>query len=536
MMVLPLLFLVAMVGIQALNLYFQKQSVAELSDHLAAQMMAGHRETLKTAVEVEATTLSERLSKITDRAAQIAAIIAETDPLRFAADQSGYFFTYDFQCVRVNVPTNKSGNGQSFLNATDRNGIRYVERMAAAAKNGGGFVDYWFDKPGKGVQPKTSFVKPIRGTEFFVGAGVYTDDVAEEQARVAAVVAARNRRALTILGAIGLGVTAIVLLGSVGVARSITRSVRVVIHDLDASAGELTAASSQVSKSSQTLAAGSSEQAASLEETSASLEEISSMTKRNAASAGQAKELATQTRHAAEAGAASMSEMTQAMDAIKGSSASIAKIVQTIDQIAFQTNILALNAAVEAARAGESGAGFAVVAEEVRNLAQRSAVAAKETAEKIDDSVARSENGVRISGKVASDFGEIVAKARQVDELVAEIATASHEQNQGLGQVSVAVTQMDQVTQSNAASAEETAAASEQLSAQALVMRASVQKLQRVVDGGAEREPDATESASRTPVGATAFRPASAALAHENGSGSSRIAARHSHGGRAGRV
>jgi len=225
---------------------------------------------------------------------------------------------------------------------------------------------------------------------------------------------------------------------------------------------------------------------ASLEETSASLEEIASMTKRNAENAISAKDLSADTRKAAEIGSSNMDEMNRAMADIQASSSNISKIIKTIDEIAFQTNILALNAAVEAARAGEAGMGFAVVADEVRNLAQRSAQAAKETADKIEDSIAKSVNGVAISGKVTESLNQIVTKARQVDELVAEIATASREQSQGLDQINTAVTQMDKVTQSNAAAAEESASASEELTAQAATLRELVAELQKLVSGSSQ--------------------------------------------------
>ena len=214
------------------------------------------------------------------------------------------------------------------------------------------------------------------------------------------------------------------------------------------------------------------------------------MTKRNSENANQAKSLAGETRAAADTGATDMEEMKLAMAAIKSSSDDISKIIKTIDEIAFQTNILALNAAVEAARAGEAGMGFAVVAEEVRNLAQRSAQSAKETAGKIEDSVKKSENGVQICAKVASSLAEIVAKARQVDTLVAEIATASREQTQGIEQVNTAVSQMDKVTQSNAANAEESASSAEELSSQAIVLQESVGDLLSIVDGASANRPE----------------------------------------------
>jgi methyl-accepting chemotaxis protein len=224
------------------------------------------------------------------------------------------------------------------------------------------------------------------------------------------------------------------------------------------------------------------------------------MTKRNAESANKVKSLGSQARQAGDAAMGEMQSMNVAMNAIKSSSDDIAKIIKTIDEIAFQTNILALNAAVEAARAGEAGAGFAVVADEVRNLAQRCAQAAKETATKIEDSVQKSTNGVQISAKVAKSLEEIVSKARQVDELAGEVATASAEQSQGIEQVNTAVSQMDKVTQSNAANAEESASAAEELNAQAENLKEAVNELLTMVDGdqGVKHATRPTSLASRS--------------------------------------
>jgi methyl-accepting chemotaxis protein len=263
--------------------------------------------------------------------------------------------------------------------------------------------------------------------------------------------------------------------------RRTNRMLNEVADQLGAGAEQTAAAAGQVSSASQSLAQGASEQAASLEETSASLEEITSMTKRNADSAEMAKALASETRLAADQGVVDMADMARAMDAIKSSSDNIAKIIKTIDEIAFQTNILALNAAVEAARAGEAGLGFAVVAEEVRGLAQRSAHAARETSGKIEDSIAKSDHGVVLSAKVVGRLQQIVEKAHKVDGLVAEIAQSSKEQSQGIGQINGAVTQMDAVTQRVAANAEETAGASEELSSQAETLKGIVGELLSLV-------------------------------------------------------
>ncbi|MDX2111434.1 MAG: methyl-accepting chemotaxis protein [Verrucomicrobiota bacterium] len=291
-------------------------------------------------------------------------------------------------------------------------------------------------------------------------------------------------------GLITLIIGVVTLLATVGVillvVRSVTRPLDHGIKTLMETSNHVASAAEQISSSSQSLAEGASEQAASLEETSSSLEEMSSMTQRNAAHAQKANELSKATRAAADSGASEMQEMTTAMAGIKSASDNISKILKTIDEIAFQTNILALNAAVEAARAGEAGMGFAVVADEVRNLAQRAASAARETGEKIADSVTKSERAVAISSRVAIGLQEIVAKARQVDELVAEIATASKEQSQGITQINTTVSQMDKITQSNAANAEESASSAQELNALAETLKGAVSDLEHLVTGNTD--------------------------------------------------
>ena len=265
------------------------------------------------------------------------------------------------------------------------------------------------------------------------------------------------------------------------IVRTTTRVLRDLATNLDQGATQTASAARQVSAASQTLSSGAGEQAASVEETSASLEEISSMIRSTADNADKAKTLAGEAQDVAQAGSRTMTDMTQAMQAIDSSSADVAKIVKNIDEIAFQTNILALNAAVEAARAGEAGAGFAVVADEVRSLAQRSAAAAKETAQKIEAAIASSRNGSLSCDKVRASLGEIAQKVSSTDTLVRQIASAAREQAKGIDQINIAITQMDQVTQSNAASAEESASAAEELDAQAAALKDMVSRLQELV-------------------------------------------------------
>ncbi len=332
--------------------------------------------------------------------------------------------------------------------------------FAQSAKGGFGIVaTTWFDV-------STARIDLMKEVENRLGA---------DYAQRADEIKQAAQRDFWMLGSSTALLVVVTLIAAWWLLRGITRELLDIAARLSEGSQEVTSAATQVSSASQTTADGASQQAAALEETSASLEEVASMTQRNSDAAAEAKQLSSDAHDAARKGTQEMGDFKQTMEAISGSAANIAKILKTIDEIAFQTNILALNAAVEAARAGEAGAGFSVVAEE--------------TGAKVEESVRNSDSGVKISNRIVQHFEEIVAKAKQVDSLVAEIATASREQSQGIGQLNTAVTQMDQVTQANAAGAEETAAQAEQLNAQATELTAVIGNLLQLVGGRRALDP-----------------------------------------------
>jgi methyl-accepting chemotaxis protein-1 (serine sensor receptor) len=226
-------------------------------------------------------------------------------------------------------------------------------------------------------------------------------------------------------------------------------------------------ASAEIAAGNNDLSSRTEQQASSLEETASSMEELTSTVKQNAENARQANGLAASASNIAIKGGAVVAQVVDTMGSINESSKKIVDIISVIDGIAFQTNILALNAAVEAARAGEQGRGFAVVAAEVRNLAQRSAGAAKEIKGLIDDSVERVRAGTKLADEAGTTMAEVVDSVRRVTDIISEIAAASQEQTAGIEQINQAITEMDNVTQQNASLVEEAAAAAESLQGQA---------------------------------------------------------------------
>jgi methyl-accepting chemotaxis protein len=267
------------------------------------------------------------------------------------------------------------------------------------------------------------------------------------------------------------------------ISRGIVAVLQRVSNQMADGASQVASASAQVSSSSQSLAEGASEQAAAIEETSASLEEISSMTKNNADNAQEADGLMKEASSVVNEANQSMQQVISSMTEISKASEETQKIIKTIDEIAFQTNLLALNAAVEAARAGEAGAGFAVVADEVRNLAIRAADAAKNTADLIEGTVKRVTDGTALVHRTNEAFVQVSGSTSKVGELVGEISAASNDQAKGVEEVNNAVTEMDKVTQQNAANAEESASASEEMNAQAEQMSAHASELMSMVGG-----------------------------------------------------
>lgn len=302
----------------------------------------------------------------------------------------------------------------------------------------------------------------------------HTDEIAKESASNLATASYTMIVGLVLAFVIGIVLAAYLI-------RSITKPIVQAVQIIQEANSQVLAASDQIASSATALADGATQQASSVEEISATIEESTSINNQNSENATEANVLAKGANDAAEEGNHKIKELMDSMVKITDASEQIAKIVKTIDEIAFQTNLLALNAAVEAARAGEHGLGFAVVADEVKNLAQRSADSAKETASIIETTIEQIKHGNDIANTTNEAFADILDKANKTSNLIGEIAISIKEQASGMNQITAAMGQIDENTQSNAASSEEAAAASEELNAQANAMMESVVEVAKMV-------------------------------------------------------
>jgi len=450
--------------------------------------------------------------------------LKEISELRYHGNE--YFWVNDMDTkVLAHIKPEMIGKLQN--ETKDPNGKRlYVEFVNVCRDKGEGVVDYLWAKPGSNVPvPKVSYVKLMKDWGWVVGSGIYVDDVKAQVAKMrwqilggtlllslvvfvfAWLVARRIKLALDQAIAASQRIasgdlTAHLTVQSKDETGDLIGSLKEMNEGLARIVGEVRNGSDSIATATEEIAAGNAdlsqrteEQASALEETASSMEELTSTVKQNADNAQQANQLAINASGVAVKGGEVINRVVLTMESITDSSKKISDIIGVIDGIAFQTNILALNAAVEAARAGEQGRGFAVVAAEVRSLAQRSAAAAKEIKALIEDSVGKVQDGSRLVEEAGRTTQDIVTSIKRVTDIMAEISAASVEQSSGIEQVNIAITQMDDVTQQNAALVEQAAAAAESLEDQARQMVAVVARFK--LEEGARSQSSAAAAPAR---------------------------------------
>jgi methyl-accepting chemotaxis protein len=437
--------------------------------------------------------------KITIEAAKLEAL-KEIRFLKYHGNE--YFWVMDFEPKILTHGVSEDLIGKNVGDIKGPNGTPlFVDMVKVVKEKGATLYNYQWAKPGV-AQPvdKISYLKLNKEWNWIVGSGIYVDDVKAEVAKMrwqilaatlllafvvfafAWIVARKIKQALdkaiSVSEQIAAGdLTVKIDINSQDETGQLLESLKEMNEGLARIVGEVRTGADSIATATEQIAAGNTdlsqrteEQASALEETASSMEELTSTVKQNADNAQQANQLAISASGVAVKGGEVINRVVRTMESITSSSRKISDIIGVIDGIAFQTNILALNAAVEAARAGEQGRGFAVVAAEVRSLAQRSAAAAKEIKTLIEDSVNKVQDGSKLVEEAGHTTQEIVTSIKRVTDIMAEISAASLEQSSGIEQVNTAITQMDDVTQQNAALVEQAAAAAESLEEQAQQM------------------------------------------------------------------
>ena len=424
-------------------------------------------------------------------------------------DGTGYVYVFDSNLIMRMHPVMPKRVGKSIRGEADSTGkYMYRQMLAADQRDGYGIADYMWPMPGsKGDKLKMTYTVWYKPWDLHVAAGAYFVDIDAQfrQILIGSLLRAALVGLLVILvvwqsmrsirlsiggePAVALTIANHIADGDLSRADAQTTpppgslldalqrmrdKLTDIVGEVQQGAQTVTTAAQQIARGNDDLSSRTQEQASSLEETAASMEEMTSTVKQSADNANHASRLAADMRVQAQRGGDVAARASTAMLAIKQASGQIADIVSLIDEIAFQTNLLALNAAVEAAHAGEQGHGFAVVAAEVRNLAQRSARAAKEIKTLIGDSVEKVQAGSQLVDESGRALAGIIGSVQKVADIVNEIAAASQEQSGGIEQVNHAVTQMDEVTQQNAALVEEAAAAARAMQEQADLLQAQV--------------------------------------------------------------
>ncbi|AIY41438.1 Methyl-accepting chemotaxis protein I (serine chemoreceptor protein) [Collimonas arenae] len=433
--------------------------------------------------------------------------LARIKAMRYGKD--GYFSISTSNEMMVMHPIKPELDGKSMSDFKDPEGNPVFVLISKAGRQpGGGFINYVWPRIGAAeAVPKMSFAIGYQPWDWISTTGIYVDDLNQAFMQslyqaggillavglmLGALVAYSNRSMLQAIGGdpgiaaeianrIAGGDLSLDIATRPGDKSSLVYAMKCMrasllqtISNIKSSADTIATASAQIASGNLDLSSRTEQQAGSLEETASAMEELTSTVRQNAENAQQANQLATTASQVATQSSVVVAQVVDTMGSIRNSSRKIVDIIGVIDGIAFQTNILALNAAVEAARAGEQGRGFAVVASEVRNLAQRSAAAAKEIKVLIDDSVNQVGSGSKLVEQAGTTMEEVVNSVKRVTDIVGEIATASREQSIGIEQVNHSITQMDEVTQQNAALVEQAAAAAASLQEQAASLAQTV--------------------------------------------------------------